>query len=627
MSTAPAVVATSVMPADLLEKADSGFFVLDITQYMGDSPPYLDKSWVSPLPGVTYRTVVTTAADGSTSSTTFLCCDPRVWAHRGDTFLLRNAILLAANPAEINQILAPDLPDATLAKARLTCYAIMLRNVCTRTPGDRACRHNGFTDTRRAGLRLPNLWSVGGSLPLATDVASPEAFQEWAQTCLNKNSKSVVPWYDLPLVEGSVAGLMSAGSQTTITPDMIVDAKTLVSRFMLGRHEIAASNTAGVNPVVALATAVVAGVANGSPACDAAEHARTDCPLFHQLGDNNPAANLALLRWLRDCNAAFRHAVIDHSLTGEELNQASVVAVTAILKNYPAPPGYTLHDTPTVIEDYMLDTMEWSVAGEFHAGATVVLVEVRDAFDEFERVAQHFAATTGYLCVQQSGDGSKTPRAARRLTLPEQPPVPDEAEKSSEGLTEPVRSDFIPSRSHLARSCTTTTLVGSTNSLPAVASSAAAGGGRPSSSSATLDPSAMASSAAPRTASQTPQELRIDRLEHNLTASFAKIFERLDASDSARAQLDAATTAAVRDEKHAKAELIARGLLGAPQQPTLAAMQTDQQQHQQQQQQQYHHPPQQQPHHRHQQQQQQQQQLQQQHQQQQHHHQQQKRRR
>ncbi len=36
----------------------------------------------------------------------------------------------------------------------------------------------------------------------------------------------------------------------------------------------------------------------------------------------------------------------------------------------------------------------------------------------------------------------------------------------------------------------------------------------------------------------------MDRMEHNVSASFAAILERLDASDSARAQRDAATAAA-----------------------------------------------------------------------------------
>ena len=155
MSSAPAEVAASVMPADLREKAASGFFVLDITKYLGENPTCLDDSWVSPLPGVTYITIITTAADGSAVRTTFLCCDPRIWAHRGDTFLLRDAILLAANPAEINRILAAELPDEILTKSRLTCYAIMPVNVCTRTPGDRACRHNGFADGAYTHLTLP----------------------------------------------------------------------------------------------------------------------------------------------------------------------------------------------------------------------------------------------------------------------------------------------------------------------------------------------------------------------------------------------------------------------------------------------------------------------------------------
>ncbi len=55
----------------------------------------------------------------------------------------------------------------------------------------------------------------------------------------------------------------------------------------------------------------------------------------------------------------------------------------------------------------------------------------------------------------------------------------------------------------------------------------------------------MASTIAPRTASPTLQELRMDRLERAFTCSFEKIFDRLDAADSARAQLDATAATAV----------------------------------------------------------------------------------
>ena len=101
-----------------------------------------------------------------------------------------------------------------------------------------------------------------------------------------------------------------------------------------------------------------------------------ECPvawvtLFRQLGDNTPAANLALLRWLIDFNAALCHVVFDHSLTGDDLNAATLVALTTILVDYPAPAGFALSDTPKNIEDFVLDNMDWSPSeAAFHAASS-----------------------------------------------------------------------------------------------------------------------------------------------------------------------------------------------------------------------------------------------------------------
>jgi hypothetical protein len=568
------------MPADLRALADSGFTVLDITKNIDRTQPcpFLDPNWKSPLPGLSYRTVDTTGADGTVVSTTYLVCKPRNWALHGDRFLVHDSTLLATNSSEIIQLLAPDLPSDVISKCRLTCMAVLPVNLCLRQLGDGNCCHGGYSETRRAGICLPNLWSVGAPLPRKGDVASTEAYRAWAQKSLDNVPGSVLPWYTLPLVGGSVAEFLSGGSRKTIEDFMVDDAKKFAANFMLGRIEVAASNDSVVHPVVNFNTSVVASVANGSPAPEAAELARSQCPLFRQLGDNTPAANLALLRWLTDVTAALCRVVIDQALEGDDLNAATLAALTKILADHPAPAGFDLSDVPKNIEDFLLDNMDWSPSETaFHAGAVLDFANVRDAFLEFHLVASQFANTTGYLARQQTGDGTKTPTAARRLALPEQPPVPDEVKNSSEGFTSSAPADFITKdRSHLQRSVnyptsTTATLVGSTNTLFAAASSASAGGGLAPSTSTAPGPAAGASASAPHAAEPTQQDLRMDRLER----SFEMVIASLQASDAARAKDDAAAATAVLHDR-AQAEQAARtDLRGHPPQTTLATMQTD----------------------------------------------------
>jgi hypothetical protein len=182
--------------------------------------------------------------------------------------------------------------------------------------------------------------------------------------------------------------------------------------------------------------------------------------------------------------------VLDPKLVGDELSAAAKAEVTAILKYHPAPAGYRICDTPSAIEDFMLGDMDWSATGEFREGAFISMPEVLAAFAEFLKVAEHFAATTGYMVQKvRSADGTKTPKAARRLTLPDQPPVPEEVNKEGEANSGSSSRDFISTRPHLMRSVNDlkripTTLLATGNYLPAAASLAAAGGGSAHSTSA-----------------------------------------------------------------------------------------------------------------------------------------------
>jgi hypothetical protein len=458
--------------------------VIDISTYMDGDAAYLRSDWLPLLPALSYVTLIPSGESGLPK--TFLRCDPSVWGRRIRTYLSHGYTLLVANPKEINLILAPNMPQAMLETFRHTCYAVLAKNTCSKSPWD-SCRHNA--DTRLADPGLPNVWA-GGRLPTAADVATLEAFTAFGQAALNLNPEHFRHWYDVPLNVSSIALLLSGGTCSVLSEAMIADAKVIASRILLGRLEVGAANGTDVHPLLAHTSAVVVNMAWGSPASESIEQARSDSALFHQMEDMNAAANLALLRWLRNVHEELTLVVLDPTLEGDELSAAAKAAVAAILKYHPAPAGYRISDTPSAIEDFILGDMDWSVTGEFREGAFVSLPEVLAAFAEFLKVADHFAATTGYMVPQvRSSDGSKTPKAARRLTLPAQPPVPDEVEKEGEANSGTSSRDFISTRSHLLRSVNdpkriAPTLLATTNYLPAAASLATAGGGPAPSTSA-----------------------------------------------------------------------------------------------------------------------------------------------
>lgn len=489
MPPVSAAVAAQVLQAD--PPCPSGYIVIDINTYVdfddGDAaylPTHSD--WVPLLPALSYVTLI--PSGGSGLPKVFLRCDPSVWGRRIRTYLIHGFNLLVANPTEINLILAPGMPTAMLSACRHTCYAVLTKNTCTKSPWD-SCRHNA--DTRLADPALPNVWSAGRP-PSAVDVSSTEAFTKFGQEALDLNAGHFRHWFDVPLNVSSISLLLSAGTCSALSEDMIPDAKVLASYVLLGRLEVGAANATGVHPLLAHTSAVVANIARGSPASESIEQARTDSVLFRQMEDMNEAANLALLRWLRNVHEELSLVVLDPKLEGDELSAAAKAAVTAILQHHPAPAGYRISDTPGTIEDFILGNMDWSVTGEFREGASISLQEVLATFAEFLKVAEHFAATTGYMVQKvRSSDGAKTPKAARRLPLPEQPPVPDEGDKEGEANSGTSGRDFISTRSHLMRSVNDpkqytneTTLLATTNYLPAAASLAAAGGGSAPSTSA-----------------------------------------------------------------------------------------------------------------------------------------------
>ena len=486
MPPVSAAVAAQVLQAD--PPCPSGYIVTDITKYVDLSSDgeaaYLRADWMPLLPALSYVTLVPSGESGPPKI--FLRCDPSVWGRRLRSYLSHGYTLLVANPKEINQILAPSMPPAMMSTCRHTCYAVLAKNTCPKSPWD-SCRHNA--DTRLADPVLPNVWSAG-PLPSAADVSSPEAFTKFGQTALDRNTDHFRHWYHVPLNASSVPLLLSAGTCAALIDDMIPDSKVLASYVLLGRLEVGAANATGVHPLLAHTSAVVANIARGSPAAESIEQARSDCDLFHQLDDMNDAANVALLRWLRNVHDEFALIVFDPKLGGDELSAAAKAAVTAILQYHPAPAGYRISDTPGTIEDFMLGNMDWSATGEFREGAFISMPEVLAAFAEFLKVAEHFAATTGYMVQKvRSTDGTKTPKAARRLSLPEQPPIPDEVNKEGEANFGTSGRDFISTRPHLTRSVNDLkhippTLLATANSLPAAASLAAAGGGSAPSTSA-----------------------------------------------------------------------------------------------------------------------------------------------
>lgn len=482
MPPVSAAVAAQVLQAD--PPCPSGYIVIDISTFKDGDAAYLRSDWLPLLPALSYVTLNPSGESGLPK--TFLRCDPSVWGRRIRTYLSHGYTLLVANPKEINLILAPNMPQAMLETFRHTCYAVLAKNTCSKSPWD-GCRHSA--GTRLADPGLPNVWTSGRP-PTAVDVASPEAFTAFGQAALNLNPDHFRHWYDVPLNGSSIALLLSGGTCSALSEAMIADAKVIASRILLGRLEVGAANGTDVHPLLAHTSAVVVNMAWGSPASESIEQARSDSALFHQMDDMNAAANLATLRWLRNVHEELTLVVLDPALEGDELSAAAKAAVEAILKYHPAPAGYRISDTPSAIEDFILGNMDWSVTGEFREGASVSLPEVLAAFAEFLKVAEHFAAITGYMVPQvRSSDGSKTPKAARRLTLPAQPPVPDEVDKEGEASSGTSSRDFMSTRSHLLRSVNdpkpiATTLLTTTNYLPAAASLATAGGGPAPSTSA-----------------------------------------------------------------------------------------------------------------------------------------------
>ena len=130
MPPVSAAVAAQVLQAD--PPCPSGYIVIDIATYMDGDAAYLRSDWLPLLPALSYVTLIPSGESGLPK--TFLRCDPSVWGRRIRTYLSHGYTLLVANPKEINLILAPNMPQAMLETFRHTCYAVLAKNTCSKSP-------------------------------------------------------------------------------------------------------------------------------------------------------------------------------------------------------------------------------------------------------------------------------------------------------------------------------------------------------------------------------------------------------------------------------------------------------------------------------------------------------------